>query len=41
MDYEKIKERLAPCGLHWGKCFAYNQGDIVKNSTALKQDLDY
>lgn len=39
MDYEKIKERLAPCGLHCGKCFAYKEGDIVKNSRALKNDL--
>ena len=39
MDYEKIKDKIAPCGLHCGKCFAYKSGDIVKNSQALKNDL--
>ena len=39
MDYKNIKERLAPCGLHCGKCFAFKDGDIVKNSRALKRDL--
>ncbi len=39
MDYEIIKERLSPCGLHCGKCFAYKEGDIVKSSKALKKDL--
>ncbi len=39
MDYDKIKERLSPCGLHCGKCFAYKNGDIVNNSKALKKDL--
>ncbi|MCG8411048.1 MAG: DUF3795 domain-containing protein [Bacteroidales bacterium] len=39
MDYEKIKEKLAPCGLHCGKCFAYEEGDIVKYSKTLKNNL--
>lgn len=39
MNYEKIKERLAPCGLHCGKCFAYKDGDIAKNSRTLKNEL--
>ncbi len=39
MDYNKIKDRLAPCGLHCGKCFAYKEGDIVKNARAIKEDL--
>ena len=39
MDYELIKNRLAPCGLHCGKCFAFKDGDIAKSSRALKNDL--
>jgi hypothetical protein len=39
MDYEKIKQRLAPCGLHCGKCFAFNDGDISQNSKRLKESL--
>lgn len=39
MNYELIKSRLAPCGLHCGKCFAFGKGDIVKNSRALRNDL--
>jgi hypothetical protein len=39
MDYNKIKNRLAPCGLHCGKCFAFKNGDIVKNSRELKSNL--
>ena len=39
MNYEKIKERLAPCGLHCGKCFAYVNGDIKKLSKKLKVEL--
>lgn len=36
MDYEFIKSRLAPCGLHCGKCFAFTEGDISELSRNLK-----
>lgn len=39
MEYNLIKNRLAPCGLHCGKCFAYIDGDIVENSIQLKKAL--
>jgi len=39
MTYEFIKERLAPCGLHCGKCFAFTQGDVGKYSKALQTEL--
>lgn len=39
MDHEKIKERIAPCGIHCGKCFAYTEGDIKDLSTRLKVSL--
>ncbi len=39
MDYEKIKDKLAPCGLHCGKCFAFKEGDIANISQALKNEL--
>lgn len=39
MDYNTIKERLAPCGLHCGKCFAYKEGDIAINSQELRTNL--
>jgi len=39
MEYEQIKNRLAPCGLHCGKCFAFKDGDIVENSRQLKKSL--
>jgi hypothetical protein len=39
MEYEQIKSRLAPCGLHCGKCFAFVYGDIRKNSKGLKESL--
>lgn len=39
MDYEFIKSRLAPCGLHCGKCFAFADGDIVDLSNRLKESL--
>lgn len=38
-DYEFIKKRLAPCGLHCGKCFAFAEGDIRHFSQQLKQSL--
>lgn len=39
MDYNQIKQRLAPCGLHCGKCFAFTAGDIALQSKLLKQSL--
>ncbi|MBT4339862.1 MAG: DUF3795 domain-containing protein [Bacteroidetes bacterium] len=39
MDYELIKKRLAPCGLHCGKCFAFKDGDIGKFSFKLRESL--
>lgn len=37
--YEFIKKRLAPCGLHCGKCFAFTDGDIANHSSQLKESL--
>jgi hypothetical protein len=34
-----IKEKLGPCGIHCGKCFAYTDGTIRKNSIELKKAL--
>ena len=39
MDYDQIKNRLAPCGLHCGKCFAFIDGDIKNYSNKLKEAL--
>lgn len=39
MDYEYIKSRLSPCGLHCGKCFAFKDGNIVQLSGQLKESL--
>lgn len=39
MEYQLIKDRLAPCGLHCGKCFAFKHGDIGKQSQALQASL--
>ncbi len=39
MDYEYIKSRLAPCGLHCGKCFAFVDGDISQWSEKLNSSL--
>lgn len=39
MNKDYLKTRLAPCGLHCGKCFAFNEGDISYNSRKLKTDL--
>lgn len=38
MDYEFIKSRLSPCGLHCGKCFAFSNVSIGK-SKLLKVNL--
>ena len=39
MDSEFIKGRIAPCGLHCGKCFAFADGDISYHSNELKKSL--
>ncbi|HYA42240.1 MAG TPA: DUF3795 domain-containing protein [Syntrophobacteraceae bacterium] len=39
MDYEKIKESIAPCGLSCETCFAHVDGDIRKYSLKLKEKL--
>ena len=39
MDYEYIKSRLSPCGLHCGKCFAFVDGEIALLSKQLKDSL--
>lgn len=39
MDYEQLKKRLAPCGLHCGKCFAFIEGDIMQYSSLLQRSL--
>jgi len=38
-SYEFIKTRLAPCGLHCGRCFAFSEGDIHALSNQLKTAL--
>lgn len=38
-QYEIIKKRLAPCGLHCGRCFAFTDGDISNHSRQLKESL--
>jgi len=38
-DHEWIKRRLAPCGLHCGKCFAFTDGDISFHSRRLRESL--
>ena len=38
-DNNLIKSRLAPCGLHCGKCFAFRDGDISKESKSLLRNL--
>jgi hypothetical protein len=39
LNYEFIKTRIAPCGLHCGKCFAFSEGDICRLSKDLKTNL--
>ena len=39
MDHDLIKNKLAPCGLHCGKCFAFIEGDIKNHSNKLKEFL--
>ena len=37
-DKEYLR-RLAPCGLHCGKCFAFKEGDIHKAANELRRNL--
>jgi hypothetical protein len=40
MQYNKeYLNRLAPCGLHCGKCFAFRDGDIHRLSVELLRNL--
>jgi len=39
MEYEFIKTRIAPCGLHCGKCFSFSEGEICRLSEQLKLSL--
>lgn len=39
MNYNQVKSRLAPCGLHCGKCFAFAEGDISQHSCQLQQSI--
>lgn len=39
MELNFIKERIAPCGINCGKCYAYTNGDIAINSRLLKNNL--
>lgn len=39
MEQKTVKERLAPCGLHCGKCFAFRDGDIHAAAIQLREDL--
>lgn len=38
-DYETAMERIAPCGLHCGKCFAFAKGDIHEAAGKLQENL--
>ena len=38
-EYEFIKQRLGPCGLHCGKCFAFKGGEIQTSSKQLEKTL--
>lgn len=37
--YEFIKQRLGPCGLHCGRCFAFAEGEICSLSRQLRDTL--
>ena len=39
MHSGRLLDKLAPCGLNCGKCFAYRKGDIKKFSSALRESL--
>lgn len=36
---KNLLERLGPCGLNCGKCFAFQQGDIARHSRELIRSL--
>lgn len=38
-QYDFVKQRLGPCGLHCGKCFAFADGEIAALSRQLKDAL--
>lgn len=40
-QYEFIKKRLAPCGLHCGRCFAFTDGDVLCRGEKPFQILNY
>jgi hypothetical protein len=39
MNYDEIKEILAPCGLNCSKCMAFTGGEIKKHASELKRLL--
>lgn len=39
IDIFDVKERLAPCGLHCGKCFAFQEGEIHNAAVRLQKYL--
>jgi len=39
MEYSKILDFLAPCGLSCRKCFAYIKGEICEHSLELQNLL--
>ena len=39
MDYQKILETVAPCGLSCEKCFAFSDGEIKAHASALSELL--
>ena len=39
MEYNQLKDRIAPCGLDCSKCYAYVNGDIKNLSNRLKESL--
>ena len=39
-DYETAMERIAPCGLHCGKCFAFAKGDIHEAAGKLQRQKE-
>lgn len=39
MEYNQLKNRIAPCGLNCSKCYAYVNGDIKNLSNRLKESL--
>lgn len=39
MSMPDVKERLAPCGLHCGKCFAFHDSEIHEAAVRLRKYL--